>query len=512
MTTATDADTRRRPYPPHAEGRGAVVLDRISKRYGDQLAVDDLSLTIEPGEFISLLGPSGCGKTTTLRMIAGFEEPDAGDILVSGQSVLGTPPYRRDVNTVFQAYALFPHMSVAENVAYGLQQRRTPKAEIRERVSAALDMVQMRRFADRKPTQLSGGQQQRVALVARPGQPPRRAAARRAARRARPPAARRDAARAQAPPVAARHHVRVRDPRPGRGAVDERPHRRHARRPHRAARRFRHDLRRAGIRLRRRVRRPAELLRRPRDAGVRSRRIAARAGSRPAPSGPCCTGRPRHAPRFARSSSSCPPPVPRVDVNARGGRVIGVSHLGETMQFLVQLGEDQTRSSRAGPRRMRRRSTSATTSSCTWAAADVRPGLRLPTTPRPRAASSSPDRRGPSDPSPTPPDTPDPTREDSMSRAAPCPHPGESTAAPHPRELSRRRFLSFAAAAGGAAFLAACSSRGGGVPERSDRRHARGPALDLLVGRLRRPRGARRTSPRSSARSSPSTRSARTRR
>jgi spermidine/putrescine transport system ATP-binding protein len=161
---ATQAETAPATNPPSADSRGAVVIDRVSKRYGDQLAVDDLSLTIQPGEFISLLGPSGCGKTTTLRMIAGFEEPDAGDIRVSGRSVLGTPPYRRDVNTVFQAYALFPHMSVAENVAYGLQQRRTPKSEIRERVSAALDMVQMRRFADRKPTQLSGGQQQRVAL------------------------------------------------------------------------------------------------------------------------------------------------------------------------------------------------------------------------------------------------------------------------------------------------------------------------------------------------------------
>lgn len=164
MTMATQAETAPATNPPSADSRGAVVIDRVSKRYGDQLAVDDLSLTIQPGEFISLLGPSGCGKTTTLRMIAGFEEPDAGDIRVSGRSVLGTPPYRRDVNTVFQAYALFPHMSVAENVAYGLQQRRTPKSEIRERVSAALDMVQMRRFADRKPTQLSGGQQQRVAL------------------------------------------------------------------------------------------------------------------------------------------------------------------------------------------------------------------------------------------------------------------------------------------------------------------------------------------------------------
>ncbi|MRH30003.1 polyamine ABC transporter ATP-binding protein [Microbacterium sp. SYP-A9085] len=144
---------------------GAVRLDRLTKRYGDQTAVDDLSLDIRPGEFLSLLGPSGCGKTTTLRMIAGFEEPDAGDILISGRSVLGHPPYRRNVNTVFQAYALFPHMTVAENVAYGLQQKRVPKAEIRERVTSALGMVQMRSFADRRPAQLSGGQQQRVALA-----------------------------------------------------------------------------------------------------------------------------------------------------------------------------------------------------------------------------------------------------------------------------------------------------------------------------------------------------------
>nr|WP_234407434.1 ABC transporter ATP-binding protein [Microterricola viridarii] len=144
---------------------GAIELRGVSKFYGETPAVNDLSLDIAAGEFISLLGPSGCGKTTTLRMIAGFEHPDAGDILISGQSVLGQPPYRRNVNTVFQAYALFPHMSIAENVAYGLQQRRTPKAEIRERVAEALDMVQMRRFADRKPTQLSGGQQQRIALA-----------------------------------------------------------------------------------------------------------------------------------------------------------------------------------------------------------------------------------------------------------------------------------------------------------------------------------------------------------
>ncbi|MET0734328.1 MAG: ABC transporter ATP-binding protein [Microbacterium sp.] len=165
MTTAINAQATPDTVNAVPEDRGGVVIDRVTKRYGDQIAVDDLSLTVEPGEFISLLGPSGCGKTTTLRMIAGFEHPDAGDIRISGRSVLAAPPYRRDVNTVFQAYALFPHLSVAENVAYGMQQRRTAKAEVRQRVSDALDMVQMRRFADRKPTQLSGGQQQRVALA-----------------------------------------------------------------------------------------------------------------------------------------------------------------------------------------------------------------------------------------------------------------------------------------------------------------------------------------------------------
>ncbi|HEY9309783.1 MAG TPA: ABC transporter ATP-binding protein [Microbacterium sp.] len=164
--TATAAADPAEQVPSESEAtRGAVVLSGITKYYGEQLAVDDLSLTIQPGEFISLLGPSGCGKTTTLRMIAGFEHPDAGDIRISGRSVLAAPPYKRDVNTVFQAYALFPHLSVAENVAYGLQQRRTPKSEVRERVTQALDMVQMRRFGDRKSTQLSGGQQQRIALA-----------------------------------------------------------------------------------------------------------------------------------------------------------------------------------------------------------------------------------------------------------------------------------------------------------------------------------------------------------
>ena len=127
--------------------------------------MDDLSLDVQAGEFLSLLGPSGCGKTTTLRMIGGFEFPDDGSIQISGQNVENLPPHKRPVNTVFQAYALFPHMKVADNVAYGLRLSGVPKAEIADRVSRALDMVRMTAFATRKPAQLSGGQQQRVALA-----------------------------------------------------------------------------------------------------------------------------------------------------------------------------------------------------------------------------------------------------------------------------------------------------------------------------------------------------------
>ncbi len=161
----TTAPVHAEPDSPEVAPTDAVQLTRVSKFYGDVVAVDDITLTVRSGEFLSLLGPSGCGKTTTLRMIAGFEHPDTGDIEVAGKSVLGVPPYKRNVNTVFQAYALFPHMSVAENVAYGLRQVKTPKAEIRNRVAEALDLVQMRSYANRGSTQLSGGQQQRVALA-----------------------------------------------------------------------------------------------------------------------------------------------------------------------------------------------------------------------------------------------------------------------------------------------------------------------------------------------------------
>jgi len=145
--------------------RGSVELQGVTKRFGSMVAVDNLDLIVQPGEFLSLLGPSGCGKTTTLRMLAGFEQPDAGFIRISGDYVQGVPPYKRDVNTVFQSYALFPHMDVAENVAYGLKQRKVAKAEIAARVTEALGMVKMSHLAARKPKQLSGGQQQRVAVA-----------------------------------------------------------------------------------------------------------------------------------------------------------------------------------------------------------------------------------------------------------------------------------------------------------------------------------------------------------
>jgi spermidine/putrescine transport system ATP-binding protein len=146
-------------------GSGHVSLAGVSKLYGKSWAVKDLDLEIAAGEFISLLGPSGCGKTTTLRMIGGFELPDEGDVSIGGTAMGTTPPYRRPVNTVFQSYALFPHMSVAKNVAYGLRYSKVPKSEVPERVTDALGMVRMQHLASRMPAQLSGGQQQRIALA-----------------------------------------------------------------------------------------------------------------------------------------------------------------------------------------------------------------------------------------------------------------------------------------------------------------------------------------------------------
>jgi putative spermidine/putrescine transport system ATP-binding protein len=143
----------------------AVRLERVVKRFGDVVAVDGIDLDVREGEFFSMLGPSGSGKTTCLRMIAGFEEPTEGSIYLDGREVSRLAPYDRDVNTVFQDYALFPHMTVTDNVAYGLMVRKVSKAERRERVTAALDMVDLAGYGDRKPAELSGGQRQRVALA-----------------------------------------------------------------------------------------------------------------------------------------------------------------------------------------------------------------------------------------------------------------------------------------------------------------------------------------------------------
>ena len=142
-----------------------IVLEGVEKRFGSNLVVKNLDLEVGEGEFLTLLGPSGCGKTTTLRMIAGFEEASAGIIKVEGERVENKEPFERNVNTVFQNYALFPHMTVFNNIAYGLTIKKVPKAEINERVTEMLKMVQMEPYAKRKPDELSGGQKQRVAIA-----------------------------------------------------------------------------------------------------------------------------------------------------------------------------------------------------------------------------------------------------------------------------------------------------------------------------------------------------------
>ncbi len=146
-------------------GDTVIGIEHVTKRFGSFVAVDDADFAIRRGEFFSMLGPSGCGKTTTLRMIAGFEQPSEGQIRLEGEDVSRVPPYKRNVNTVFQQYALFPHLSVAANVAFGLQAKKVAKPEITKRVAELLEVVRLADFGNRKPAQLSGGQQQRVALA-----------------------------------------------------------------------------------------------------------------------------------------------------------------------------------------------------------------------------------------------------------------------------------------------------------------------------------------------------------
>ncbi len=171
MTVAETAADRREdggtPSQPSRASMDApdVELLDVTKRFGDVVAVDRMSLGIPRSSFTSLLGPSGCGKTTTLRMIAGFEQPTEGEILLAGRPIAGVPPYQRNVNTVFQHYALFPHMDVAQNVGYGLRQRKIGKDEERRRVGEALGLVRLEGYERRRTWELSGGQQQRVALA-----------------------------------------------------------------------------------------------------------------------------------------------------------------------------------------------------------------------------------------------------------------------------------------------------------------------------------------------------------
>lgn len=157
----------RRSFAPWADPAATpfISIENVTKRFGEFAAVDNLSLSIYEREFFALLGASGCGKSTLLRLLAGFEEPSDGRILLDGQDLAGIPPYRRPVNMMFQSYALFPHMSVAANIAFGLKQDRMPKAERDKRVAEMLKLVKLEPFAERKPHQLSGGQRQRVALA-----------------------------------------------------------------------------------------------------------------------------------------------------------------------------------------------------------------------------------------------------------------------------------------------------------------------------------------------------------
>ncbi len=160
------------PIPSQNDARPSVQIDGVSKSFSGVTALEPVSLKIRKGEFLTLLGPSGCGKTTLLNLIAGFLESDSGELFINSELVTQVPPHQREIGIVFQNYALFPHMSVAQNVAYGLRTRRVPKAEIAERVRETLALVKLEDFADRSPRQLSGGQQQRVrlarALVIRP--------------------------------------------------------------------------------------------------------------------------------------------------------------------------------------------------------------------------------------------------------------------------------------------------------------------------------------------------------
>jgi putrescine transport system ATP-binding protein len=218
-----------------------VRIEKVTKKFGDFTAVDSVSLDIWKGELFCLLGGSGCGKSTLLRVLAGFETPTEGRVWIDGQSMAGIPPYERPTNMMFQSYALFPHMTVEKNVAYGLLRDGMKREEVRDRVGEMLRMVQLERFAHRKPDQLSGGQRQRVAL------------ARSLVKRPKLLAPRGDPVRADQDPGDARRHLHRRHPRPGGGDDALDPDRGDERRKDRAGRRAAGDLRVSELALRRRL-------------------------------------------------------------------------------------------------------------------------------------------------------------------------------------------------------------------------------------------------------------------
>ena len=261
-----------------------VTIDHVTFGYGTTPVLEDISLDVERGQFFAFLGPSGSGKTTLLRLIAGFGTPTAGRILIGDRDVTRLPPWSRNVGMVFQSYALWPHMSVRKNVAFGLERRKLSRAEIERKVADALELVGLSAFADRRPAQLSGGQQQRVALARTHRDRAGGAAARRAAVESRRPAAGRDARGIAAAAAQARHHRDLRDARPGGRERDRGQHRGARPGPHPADRHADRALRPAGQPLRRdlprhrqpdrghhRARRP---LRRRRDCAADDRRRA----------------------------------------------------------------------------------------------------------------------------------------------------------------------------------------------------------------------------------------------
>ena len=278
-----------------------IRLEGVTKRFGEAVAVDDLTLSIERGAFYALLGPSGCGKTTTLRMIGGFEDPSEGVVYLGGQAVTDLPPYKRDVNTVFQSYALFPHLNVERNVAFGLERKKVAKAEAKRarRRGAGDGPARPAGQAPSGPALRRPGPARRAGP--RAGQPPARAAARRAARRAGPAPAQAAADRAQAHPAGGRDHVRARDPRPGGGHVDGRHDRGHEQGPDRAGRLSGGALRASAHGVRRELPRRLEPRRRQ-GAGARASRWRP---SRPT-TGPCRSrARACPRPRATPSASAC---------------------------------------------------------------------------------------------------------------------------------------------------------------------------------------------------------------